>query len=211
MPNELLITQKRIDVSASKVIYHEPFNPAVFQRDWIVRSGQWEVRDGAMWGVNPLAQAGCVACRRALGGNVMLDFHARTVAPSTHDIDVMWNFSWDEQADQRGTAYVAGLAGWWDKKIGFERSPEYKLLCVAPCPWFVPGKLYHVQVGSIDGHCFIFVDGELRLEMIDPQPIDSSKHVNVGFEAYQSQVCITDLQVRQIAWEPHPQSYLQEF
>lgn len=211
MANELLITQKRIDVDASKVLYREPFTPEVVGRDWIVRSGRWEARDGALWGVNPLPQPGCIACRRAFPGNVMLEFGAQTVAPSTHDIDVMWNFSWDQQADKRGPAYVAGLAGWWDKKIGFEKSPDYKLLSLAPCPWFQPGRLYRIQVGSIDGHCFIFVDGELRLEMMDPDPIDSQQHVHVGFEAYQSQVRIADLTVRQIAWTPRPQAYLQEF
>jgi len=211
MTDDLLITQKRIDLAASPVLYRQPFSPRTFTRDWIGRSGQWTVRDGSLLGQNPLAQPGCVICRREFPGNVLLEFHAQTVAPSTHDIDVMWNMSWDEQANRRGAAYVAGIAGWWDKKIGFEKSPDYKLLCVAPCPWFEPGKLYHVQAGSIDGHCFIFVDDQLRLEMCDPEPIDSSRHAHVGFEAYQSMVRITDLTVRQIHWEPRPQAYRQEF
>ena len=44
-------------------------------------------------------------------GNVMVDFEARTVLPCTHDIDFMWNGSWDEATDRRGLAYVGGSRG----------------------------------------------------------------------------------------------------
>lgn len=212
MSDQLLITLKQIDVAGSPVLWQQQgFQADAFERDWTVRSGDWRVLNGALVGSNPLPQPGCLVCRREFPGNVLLDFHAQTLAPSTHDIDVMWNMTWDEAADKRGAAYVAGIAGWWDKKVGFEKSPDYKLLCVAPCPWFEPARPYHIQVGSVDGHCFLFVDGVLRLEMIDPDPIDSRKHVNLGFEAYQSMIRITDLVVRQVKWSARPQSYVQEF
>ena len=211
MSDELLITHKRIDLSASAVLYHEPFAAGTFQRDWIVRSGQWHVDGDALVGRNPLPQPGCIQCRREFPGNVILDFRAQTLAPCTHDIDVMWNFSWDEQVNKRGDAYVAGIAGWWDRKVGFEKSPQYKLLALAPCPWFEPGHAYRIQVGSVDGHCFLFVDGQLRLEMMDPQPIDATRHAHVGFEAYQSLIRVSDLTVRQVNWSPRQQVYPQEF
>ena len=61
-----------------------------------------------------------------------MDFYAQTVLPSTHDIDVMWNLSWNEAENLRGVAYVAGIQGWWDGKVGIEKSPEYKLVATAP-------------------------------------------------------------------------------
>lgn len=59
----------------------------------------------------------------------MLDFEARTIPPCTHDINCMWSGSWDYETNTRALAYVAGLEGWWDGKVGFEKSPEYRLNC----------------------------------------------------------------------------------
>lgn len=75
----------------------------------------------------------------------MMDFEARTVVPCTHDIDVMWNGSWDAAKGERGTAYVAGLEGWRQGKAGIEKSPDYKLTACTPLFDFEPGKTYHVQ------------------------------------------------------------------
>jgi hypothetical protein len=123
----------------------------------------------------------------------------------------MWNLSWDAQNNRRGPAYVLGIQGWWNGKIGFEKAPDNKLLAAAPCPWFEPGREYHVQAGSIDGHCFVFVDGVLRAELTDPDPIDSRRHNRIGFEAYQCQVRISRLTVRQIVWERVVEEYRPEF
>ena len=209
--DELLLMGKRLDLAASKVLYDRPLTAESFKEDWEVRNAQWRCEEGAFFGVNPNPSPGVIFTRRAFPGNVLVDFVARTVLPSRHDIDVMWNMSWLDAANARGPAYVAGVQGWWDGKVGIEKSPGYKLVAAAPCPWFEPGRDYHIQAGSIDGHCFIFVDGLLRLELLDPDPIDSTLHNRVGFEAYQSMVRVERVVVRQIAWEKRRQEYVPEF
>ena len=208
---ELLLMHKRIILEACPALYDRPFTLRSFNDDWDVRQSNWHFDDDALWGRNPQPGPGVLISRRAFPGNVLLDFHAQTVLPSTHDIDVMWNMNWDEAANTRGAAYVAGIQGWWEGKVGIERSPEYRLGAAAPCPWFVPGREYHIQVRSIDGHCFVFVDGVLRIELFDPAPIDSRQHNRVGFECYQSMVRIRSLVVRQIVWEKRPLAYAPEF
>jgi hypothetical protein len=208
---ELLVMRKRIDLDASPVLYDRPLSPQSLAEDWESRNASWECRDGAFWGRNSQPSAGVLFTRKAFAGNVLIDMRARTVSPSTHDLDLMWNMSWDEERGIRGAAYVAGIQGWWEGKIGIERSPEYALTAAAPCPWFVPGRDYHVQAGGIDGHCFLFVDGLLRIELIDPDPIDSQVHGRIGFEAYQSMLRVSSLVVRRIAWEPRALSYVPEF
>ena len=47
---------------------------------------------------------------------------------------------------------------------------------------FEPGKIYKMQAGSINGHCFILADWKLLLEAMDPNPIDNQKYTKVGFE-----------------------------
>ena len=111
----------------------------------------------------------------------------------------------------RDVAYVFGLEGWWEGKVGFEKSPEYKLVAGTPLFDFEAGRTYRIQGGSIDGHCFLFVDGRLVLEVTDPDPIDSQRYAKVGFEAYASHIQIRNIRVYRLAWQPRPLSYAAEF
>ncbi len=209
---ELVIMRKRIDLEASPILYYNrPVTEWNFHEDWEVRNADWSYKEGAFWGKNPQAGPGVMFSRRAFPGNVMVDFYAQTVLPSTHDIDVMWNMTWDEERNERGVSYVAGVMGWWTGNVGIEKSPEYKLIATTPCPWFEPGREYHIRAGSIDGHCFIFVDDMLRLELLDPNPIDSQVNNRIGFEAYQSMIRIREIIVRQITWRDDPMPYPPEF
>lgn len=209
--SELLMMRKRILLDASPVRYDRPPSAESLTEDWEVRNAEWRYEDGAFIGRNPVPGPGCLISRARYPYNVLMDIHASTVLPSTHDIDIMWNMEWDEEKNTRDVAYVAGLQGWWDGKVGIEKSPEYRLIAAVPCPWFQPGHTYHIQTGSIDGHCFTFVDGELKLEIFDPDPIDATRYNRVGFEAYQSMVRVSRIIVREIVWEPREMGYPHEF
>jgi len=169
------------------------------------------LENGWLTGKNPENCPGMIVSKRDFFGNVMVDFEARTVLPSTHDIDVMWNGSWDETKNERGIAYVAGLEGWWVGKIGLEKSPDYLLNAATPLFDFEPGKIYRIQAGSVDGHCFICVDGKLLLEMTDTQPIDNQKNGKIGFEAYCSFIQIRNIKVKSICWSELVLNYSKEF
>ena len=207
----MLIMKKRIDLEQSTVLYDRPFTEESLAEDWQVRGGRWWIEDGWLTGKNPENNPGMVTSRADYFGNVMLDFEARTVLPSTHDIDCMWNGSWDETADRRDVAYVAGLQGWWEGKVGFEKSPDYKLNAATALFRFEPGKTYRMQAGSIDGHVFVFVDGQLIMEVTDPDPIDHSRYGMIGFEAYASFIQVRRLVVRRIVWMERTLSYPREF
>ena len=207
----MLIMKKRIDLEQSTVLYDRPFTEESLAEDWQVRGGQWWIEDGWLTGKNPENSPGMVTSRAGYFGNVMLDFEARTVSPSTHDIDCMWNGSWDEAAARRDVAYVAGLQGWWEGKVGFEKLPDYKLTAATALFRFEPGNIYRMQAGSIDGHVFVFVEGQLILEVTDPDPIDHSRYGMIGFEAYASFIQVRWLVVRRLAWMERTLSYPREF
>ena len=207
----LLIMGKEVLFDASPVLYDHPFTPETLAADWQVRGGEWWVEDDWLTGRNPLNAPGMITSRACYFGNVLLDFEARTVLPSTHDIDCMWNGSWNDDTNTRDVAYVAGLQGWWEGKVGVERSPDYRLNAATPLFPFEPGRIYRMQAGSIDGHIFVVVDGRLVLEVADPAPIDSTRYGLVGFEAYASMIQIRRLTIRQITWQPQVQSYAPEF
>lgn len=206
---DLLLMRKRIVLDRSERVYDKPCTKAVLVSDWEAPDGAWHCRSGAFYGCNPNPAGGLLISRRGFSGPVMLDFYGQTVSPSTHDIDVMWNVSLDGAGLR--TAYVAGIPGWWERKIGFERAPDNAMTALAPCPWFEPGREYHIQCGGIEGHQFVFIDGRLCLEMVDPHPIDSAVHNRVGFEAYQSQIRIRRLRIYRLCWETREQSYEPEF
>ena len=209
--SSLLVMRKEILVDRSPIVYSRPFDAECLAQDWQVRGGEWTVIDGWLTGRNPLNAPGMVTSRRGHYTDVMLDFTARTVPPSTHDIDWMWNGSWDEAANERSVAYVAGLQGWWEGKVGIEKSPDYKLNVAAPLLGFEPGRAYHIQSGSVAGHVFVFVDGKLLLEVTDPEPIDSSRYGLIGFEAYASHIQVRDLAVHELVWQERDLEYAPEF
>lgn len=205
------LMHKAIDPDAMPVLYGEAFTPESFERDFEVRDGAWRVEDGWLIGESRRNFASMAIMRQSFFGPVCLDFRARVLPPCTHDINCMWSGSWNEQTNTRALAYVAGIGGWWDGKVGFEKSPEYRLNCGTKLLDFDPNAVYHMQCGSIGGHVFVFVNGQLAIEATDPEPIDQQKYGRVGFEAYCTRVAITDFKVRRAVWEPIEERYEPEF
>ena len=208
---EILLMKKKILLDQSEVLFRkENFAPEDLSL-FILHHSDWMVEDGWLTGKNPGNHPGMAILKQDYPGNILVEFKARTVSPSTHDINVMWNGEWIDSLDQRGTAYVAGLEGWWTGKVGIEKSPDYTLMLGTPLFDFVPEKIYRIQAGSIDGHCFILADGKLLLEGMDPNPINNSKYTKVGFEAYSSKISLKDVVIRRIKWEPVDMHYESEF
>jgi hypothetical protein len=210
-PTSLQLMRKVIDIKKSTILFNQPITAKSLESDWTIHHSQWTVKDGWLTGKNPGNYPGMAILKKDFPGNVLVEFEARTVKPSTHDINVMWNGEWTDSTDQRGFAYVAGLQGWWTGKVGIEKSPEYKLMTGTPLFQFEPGRIYKIQAGSIDGHCFIFVNGKLLLEVTDPNPIDNKRYTKVGFEAYSSYIQIRNLVIRQISWKAVDMKYAPEF
>ena len=205
------LMHKTIDPDAMPILYDTPFTPASFAADFEVRDGDWRVEDGWLIGESRRNFASMAIMRESFFGPVCLDFRARVLPPCTHDINCMWSGAWDEQTNTRALAYVAGIGGWWDGKVGFEKSPEYKLNCGTKLLDFQPGETYHMQCGSVAGHVFVIVDGQLCIEATDPDPIDQARYGRVGFEAYCTRVAVTDFRVRRAVWSEVAERYEPEF
>jgi len=209
--NTLELMRKEINISSCPVLFDEEITAESLAKNWTSHHSEWWLEDGWLYGKNPGNHPGMLILNNNFPGNVLVEFEATTVAPSTHDINVMWNGEWLDSIDQRGVAYVAGLQGWWRGKVGIEKSPDYKFMVGTPLLDFQPGKLYHIMAGSIDGHCFIFANGKLLLEAMDPDPIDNQKYTKVGLEAYSSHIKVRNFKIRQIKWKPVDMQYEPEF
>ena len=205
------LIRKEVDTESGKILYDLPFTREVLEKYWKIYTGEWYLDGEWLTGKNPGNFPGMIISRLDYPGNVIVEFEARTVLPCTHDINFMWNGSWDEEKNQRGYSYVAGIQGWWNGKVGIEKSPEYKLTACTPLFNFEPGRIYRILGGSINGHCFICADGRLLLEVTDPDPIDNQKYAKVGFEAYCSHIQIRNLKIREARWREIDEIYIPEF
>lgn len=205
------LMKKRIDPDSMEVIQRAVFDDDFFKHHMEIRDGNWYVEGGWLVGESRKNFASMVLLKEPFFGPVCLDFYAMVMSPCTHDIHCMWSGSWNEETNTRDLAYVAGLGGWWDGKVGFEKSPDYKLNCSTKLFDFKPEQLYHIQCGSIGGHVFVIVDGQLAIEATDPEPIDQYKNGLIGFEAYCTRVAFRELKIRRATYEAIDPVYIPEF
>jgi len=205
------LMKKKILFDQCKVLYHEDFTREILAKDFDIRGGEWYVQDGYLIGQNKGNDAGMVISKASYTGNVLLDFKASTILPSTHDISVMWNGAWDYEKNTRSAGYIAGIQGWWQGKAGFEKAPDHALCAATGLFPFEPGREYHFQIGSIDGHMFIYADGQLLFELMDPAPIDNTLYGKIGFEAYCSHIRFRVFYVKQAVYAPLAETYEPEF
>jgi hypothetical protein len=202
---------KQIDTEDLPILFEPAISEEALKKDWTVHASEWHAEDGWLVGMNRENSAGMMVSRDDFFGDVALEFDARTIPPCTHDVDCMWNGSWDSVTGMRGTAYVAGLQGWWTGKAGIEKSPEYKMNACTPLFKLEPGRVYHVIAGSAEGHCFLAVDGLLLIEVTDPEPINAAKHGKIGFEAYCSMFAVRNIKVKKVRWASELMQYAPEF
>lgn len=201
-----------VDLKNSELIFEQDcFDERSFAETFTVKSGNWTVEDGWAVGKNPNMCPGMIVSKPDFFGNVMVEITAKMVAPSTHDINVMINGEWDEEKDERGMAYVAGVEAFWHGQVGFEKSPEYKLTAATPLFTFDPEKEHNFKMGNVDGKVFVLVDDTLCLEIQDPDPLDASKYGKIGFEAYSSWWKFKGLKVYKLKYEKIEEYYNPEF
>lgn len=208
----LMLAGTNIYLEESEVLYEQKeFTQEILERDFDIKSGEWYVEDGWVVGKNPLSWPGMIVSKADYFGNVMLEARVTMVEPSTHDINVMINGEWVLESNERGVAYVTGLEAFWHGNIGFEKSPEYKLVVATGLLDFDPSKEYLLQFGNANGVLFTLVDGKLGLMVRDPNPIDTSKYGKVGFEAFASWWKFKDVKIKKLKFDRLGEKYTPEF
>lgn len=205
----VILTGTNIYLDESEVLYEKSeFTQEDLHEAFDIKSGEWYVEDGWVVGKNPEMNPGMIVSRDDYFGNVLLELKAKMVAPSTHDINVMINGEFNEK---RGMAYVTGLEAFWHGCIGFEKSPEYKLVVGTGMLDFDPEEEYLLQFGNAGGVLFTLVNGRLGLMVQDPDPIDTSKYGKIGFEAFSSWWKFKDVKVKKLKYERVRENYNPEF
>ncbi|MBR3932282.1 MAG: hypothetical protein IKJ68_00025 [Clostridia bacterium] len=205
----VMLAGTNLYLDESEVLYEKSeFTEADLHEAFDIKSGEWYVEDGWVVGKNPQMNPGMIVSKDDYFGDILLELKAKMVAPSTHDINVMIN---GEFTDKRGMAYVTGLEAFWHGCIGFEKSPEYKLVVGTGMLDFDPNEEYLLQFGNAGGVLFTLVNGRLGLMVQDPDPIDTSKYGKIGFEAFSSWWKFKDVKVKKLKYERLGENYNPEF
>ena len=210
--DRLRLMEKEIDLENSEILYNAPFTDVSLAADWEACSGEWRLEGGWITGACRENAGGMIYSKAGFPGDILMDFYGRTVPPCAHDLNFTWNAQgWDFAKNDASISYIAGLNGWWENKLGIERYPDCCFRAATPLFELEAGRVYRIQAGSIAGHCFIFIDGKLGLEVLDPAPVDSMLYSRVGFGAYCSHVQFKDLTVRKPRWKPLTMAYTPSF
>ncbi len=201
-----------VNLSKSEILYEQStFTDEDLAREFDIKTGEWWTEDGWVVGKNPDMCPGMIVSKRDFFGNIFIEVTAKMVGTSTHDINLMINGEWDDEKNERGYAYVAGLEAFWHGNVGFEKSPVYDLTCATSLVDFDPEKEYRFGLGNVGGKLFVLVDGRVALEIKDPDPIDAYKYGKIGFEAFSSWWKFKDLRVYRLACESVREYYVKEF
>lgn len=208
---KLWLIDKEIDVSGSEILFQKQITAENLNIFFEIHNSKWSVEDGWLTGKDPDESAGMAIIKQNFPGNILLEFEGRTMLPSTHDINFMWNSEWNENLNSCGNGYIGSICGWWTRRAGIEKSPDFNLRATSSNFRFKPGRTYSVQAGTVDGNSFIFINGKLLIELNDPAPIDNQKYNKVAFSAYSSHVQFRNIIIRQIAWNQLKMNYKPEF
>ena len=208
--DNILLLGKEILMDESKVLLR--YSPGEdWLEHWMPMNGNWDCHDGYIWGTEPGNFGGILFSRERFPQDVMFSFTIGAELPATRDLNAVFCANWNEKTDYLGLSYVCGLNGWYENKSGIEKNAEdasVPLNATTTLYRYTPGTEVRMTAGSIDGHCFMIVDGQLITELIDPEPIRGG---HVGFSAYCTKLKIKDIEIREIVWRPRKQLYDPEF
>lgn len=208
--NEIHLWGKKVLVDKSPIIMK--YNPG---EDWLEHweplRGEWKCEDGYLIGAERESTAALIVSRRDFGRDILFSFTIQAVPPATRDLNAMFYTQVNEERNWIGESYVCGLNGWYEHRSGIERDEadgSVSLYTSTALYKYVSGTEVRMDVGCINGHSFMMVDGEMITELQDPHPLKPGK---VGFSAYCTMLKIKDIEVRELYWEDFPQSYEPEF
>lgn len=203
---EMYLLGKLVKVDECPVLFK--YSPAEdWQQHFEVMDGNWKLENGWLVGWEPGNKGGILFTKKTYD-NIIFSFTAKTVLPATRDVNALFSAHWDKENDTLGNAYVVGLNGWWEGKSGIERNPENLTRSLTGLYKYTPGAEVRITTGVINGHVFLYADGELVAELVDPDYISGG---HAGFSPYSTMLAIKDIEIREAVYSDFLQSYTPEF
>ena len=204
---------KNINVAESELLLTADFSSETFNRDeWIeINDASWEVNDNTLegkWIEGKNFNHGQLFSKKTFKGDILMEFDAQTILPSDHDIIWWWGVKLNAEQSTWEHGYLGALGGWFTNKAGVEKlDGKDAYMALTPLFKLAAGRKYKIQCGMVDSTVFLFVDGQLIVEFIDPTPLVQETPGHIGFGLYQSQIKIGNLKVYKPEWDKIPCVY----
>ena len=205
--NVLRIREIDIIEEKSELLYKADVTQESLEKDFEISGGTWTAKDGVVVGYMKEDGGGLIYSRKHYLGDIMLDFYGKALPPYDNDINFTFCANgWDHAKGEPFDSYVGGLQGWWLGKSGIEKYPlSSNVDALAVFKEFDKTKEYHIQTGRVGKRLFLFVDGELIVELADNNPIE--KYGRVGLGVYASKIQFRDFKVFKPYTVPFNTSY----
>ena len=205
---EIIVIGNSLRLSECELLHSfETFDPA--QWSIVKHTPKWTVEPGRIVGGGPdEPHHGQIFFNEPVKGDVVLEFDARILPPSYHDIVWFWNTRFGGSPEPWSAGYLGCLGGWYADMAGIEKLPDYKTSAIAPSFRTEPGRWYHIVSGSLGFEHFIAVDGKLVTYFADAAVPDPSMPGYFGFGIFESHAEFTRLKVYRPHPTPRPLAYL---
>ena len=203
--DEITVIGNTLRLSESELLHSfDTFDAA----DWTIvkHTPKWTVgRDRISGGAPDEPHHGQIFFREPVKGDVVLEFDARIVPPSYHDIVWFWNTRFGCEPWSAG--YLGCLGGWYADMAGIEKLPDYVPSAIAPSFPTEPGRTYHIVSGSLGHEHFIAVYGRLVTYFSDRDVPDPDEPGYFGFGVFESHAEYSHLRVYRPNCVPRPLAY----
>lgn len=187
--NVYYITGSKFDLNKAELLYEPDFSSDDCLKDFEVSGGNWYTEEGWLVGEIKENRGGLIYTNRSFKDDVILDIYAQAVPPCDNDLNFSWHADgWNYEKQDASKGYIGGLGGWWLNRAGIEKYPECRLFSSTGVYPLESGKTYHIVAGSINGHCFIFADDELVIEVKDPSYETILDYGRVALGTYASKI-----------------------
>ncbi len=194
---------KLIDLDKSSILHEfKSFNAD----DWItVGKPKWEVAGSSIIGGPEPDTHGQIFYKTPHSGDVVMEFDARVIAPSDHDI--VWWYQTSLESKPWGRGYLAALGGWYRNLAGIESVPDFALSSTSNSYPIKSDQWYHIVSGAVANHHFIEADNSVVFELVAPDPLPANHSGHFGFGIFQSHVEYRNLVVYSPKWQRVDEKY----
>lgn len=203
---KISLVEYEIDLEKSELLYD--FQNNFSAEDWNI------IRGDSDWSVQPNAIRGTykgpelhsqIFFNKPVKGDVVMEFDAKLIAPSIHDIIWLWKTSFE--AEPWGEGYLGCLAGWYDDYLGIEKLPDYNARVLGRTYHLESDRNYHIISGTANKHNFIILEGELVCFFTDPAAPSIEKEGFFGFGIYEADAEYSNLKVYRPNLQPKEFGY----
>ncbi len=176
--------------------FSDDFERAELGKNYARTGGNWRIENGKLRVQG--AKNHPLWLLRTLPRDVRVELDARSMSESGDiKVEIFGDGASRATADSyTATGYVVIFGGWNNSKNVLARMDEHGADRVVGKPRRVePGRDYRFRIERIGGTLTVWVDGDVLLQIDDPEPLQGRGHDHFGFNNWQSDLWFDNLKV----------------